>query len=490
MDLNFLKLFSVSLLFPARQLALVTPCLLMLAFAGCGRGEAPQQNAVQAIAAAERELEEQAAAAARPASRSDEEQAATQVASKEKPKTQSLLTARKGFTTELIPSSYEADDEAPVPPASANLRLVQYRSPAGKLAAYVSPDPEDGERHPAVLWAHGGFGGIGSWFWEEASPQDDQTASAFREAGIVMMLPSWRGENDNDGSFELFFGEIDDLLAAREYLAGLPYVDPERIYLAGHSTGGTLALLAATASHQFRAVFSFGGAPDMEVVLANGGYGNTPFDPESKQEVRLRSAIHFVNAIESPTFYFEGEASNYCRDARRMEAKGKRAGAPFTACIIEGADHFNILAPLTKFLAKEILADRDEVCQISITNERANQVYQQATRDYLKRRAIAVAELPIIDLTPAALNQVEAIIESQSLDPATTFLMADLTDGGWNIEFIDADDFDSDTQQKRQQGKLTIVVPQRSVPRTRGYQIDFVDQGGQAGFVFLDQYEE
>lgn len=32
----------------------------------------------------------------------------------------------------------------------------------------------------------------------------------------------------------MFYGEIEDLEEARKYVASLPYVDPNRIYLVGH----------------------------------------------------------------------------------------------------------------------------------------------------------------------------------------------------------------------------------------------------------------
>ena len=50
-------------------------------------------------------------------------------------------------------------------------------------------------------------------------------------------------KNNNPGKFEMFYGEIEDLEEARKYVASLPYVDPNRIYLVGHSTGGTKAVL-------------------------------------------------------------------------------------------------------------------------------------------------------------------------------------------------------------------------------------------------------
>src|SRR5438105_7148897 len=75
-----------------------------------------------------------------------------------------LLTARRGFETKPIPNSYESDGPADVPPA-ALLNVVRYKSPAGDLIAYLTPDPKDGKKRPAVLWAHGGFGGIGKFLF-------------------------------------------------------------------------------------------------------------------------------------------------------------------------------------------------------------------------------------------------------------------------------------------------------------------------------------
>jgi dipeptidyl aminopeptidase/acylaminoacyl peptidase len=282
---------------------------------------------------------------------------------------QDLLTARQGFQTRLIANSFAPAGPADTPPPGV-FRLVRYPSSAGKLVAYVTPDPRDGRQHPAVLWAHGGFGGIGDFLWKPAPVANDQSARAFREAGLVLMCPSWRGENDNPGRFELFFGEVDDLLAARDYLAALPYVDPDRIYLAGHSTGGTLTLLAAVSTDKFRAAFSFGGAPDLETVLEDGkGYGNTPFDYRSPKESRLRSAIHFVKAIRRPTFYLEGGDSAYIGDATRMLQTARKAGVPFRAFPVDGANHFNILDPLTRLLARKITQDSGPACNVRLTDD-------------------------------------------------------------------------------------------------------------------------
>ena len=269
-----------------------------------------------------------------------------------------LLEARAGFST--AGRSIPWDQGAAPRPPKRELRLISYEAPSGPHVAYITPDPGDGRKHPAVLWAHSGFGGIDAWFWEAADPANDQSARAFRDRGLVLMIPSWRGENDNAGQFELFFGEVDDLLAARDHLARLPFVDPERIYLAGHSPGGTLVLLAAEATDKFRAAFSIGGAPDMQAVVAGGGYGNTPYDPADVRESWMRSPSHHVGAIRQPTYWFEGKLTEtYLWDAEVMRRLAVDQGVPLHVHVIEGRDHFSILAPLTEVLASAIAADED-----------------------------------------------------------------------------------------------------------------------------------
>src|SRR5512133_1706977 len=212
----------------------------------------------------------------------------------------SLTEARRGFKTTVL--RQDAPKE-PVPePPPRLFRIVRYDSSVGKMAAYLTPDPHDGKKHPAIIWITGGDCNTIGEMWEEAPASNDQTASAFRKAGIMMMFPSLRGGNDNPGVREGFFGEVDDVLAAADFLSGQPYVDPDRIYLGGHSTGGTLVLLVAECSDRFRAVFSFGPVEDVS------GYGPEykPFDSSSRRELQLRAPIRWLHCIKSPVFVFEG----------------------------------------------------------------------------------------------------------------------------------------------------------------------------------------
>jgi acetyl esterase/lipase len=271
-----------------------------------------------------------------------------------------LLERRKGFVTKLV--SQERDGTPPEVPPPSLLRLVRYRSPAGELATYLSPPPKNPGRLPAMLWIVGGFdNGIGNSAWRPADPANDQSARAFREAGLVLMQPSFRGGNDNPGFRENFYGEVDDVLAAAEYLSKLECVDPKRIYLGGHSTGGTMALLVAAATDRFRAVFAFG--PVASVL--NYGEKSLAFDVGNPKEAELRSPIAMLDAIATPTFVIEGTNTPSNMDVL-TGFESARGGAPVHLLPVAGADHFSILAPATRLLAAKIRDDRGSGISLTV----------------------------------------------------------------------------------------------------------------------------
>jgi dipeptidyl aminopeptidase/acylaminoacyl peptidase len=109
------------------------------------------------------------------------------------------------------------------------------------------------------------------------------------------------------------------VIAAAKHLATLPWIDPARIYLGGHSTGGTLVLLTAALSDQFRAVFSFG------PVHNPSSYG-PPYFPKtaSALEIKLRSPMDWLDNISSPTFVIEGADDGNWDAIKSMQPKDLR----------------------------------------------------------------------------------------------------------------------------------------------------------------------
>lgn len=274
---------------------------------------------------------------------------------------QSFAEAHDAFQTTLAKEESD-DDEIPAPPEGF-FDLIKYPSKVGDLAAYVSSDPGDGQKHPLIIWVVGGWGnGIDDFPWCYPEWDNDQTGSAFWQAGVLMMYPSFRGGCGNPGNYETLFGEVDDIASAYEYAASLPYVDADRIYLGGHSTGGTRALLASEYTDRFRAVFAFGAVDKIE-------YHNNSqftFDTDNKEEYKMRSPIYWLDSVKSPTFLIEGSDGNSA-NLKKIERTSNNEN--IHCYVMEGADHFSVLAPLTRVVAQKILADTGTEPNISITQE-------------------------------------------------------------------------------------------------------------------------
>lgn len=257
-----------------------------------------------------------------------------------------LAEARRGFATRLG-DPQPPGEAAPEPPGV--FRLIKYPSPVGDLSAYLTPDPGDGRRRPAIVWITGGDCNSIGEVWEPASREDDQTASAYRRAGMVMMFPSLRGGNDNPGRREGFLGEVDDVLAAAAYLAAQPHVDPARIYLGGHSTGGTLALLVAEVSDRFRAAFAFGPVGDVR------GYGGrfVYHRPGDDRESLLRSPGYWLDSVRAPVYVIEGSGGNI-QALRSMQGACKNPRVRFLT--VPGVDHFGVLSGANEAIAAKLAA--------------------------------------------------------------------------------------------------------------------------------------
>jgi len=266
-----------------------------------------------------------------------------------------LSDARKGFKTVLINNAgYKGPVEKP--PVTFG-RIVIYPTEIGNMAAYLSNIPDDGKSHPAMIWVAGGFGNDISDVWTKQNEDNDQSASVIKEAGIIMMYPSQRGGNENPGNDESCFGEINDIISAAKFLAKQKGIDPKRIYLGGHSTGGTKVLLVAECSNIFRAVFSLGPVTDVR----NYGESNLNYKSDNVKESELRAPIRWLSSIQTPVFVFEGtERTSNIDEMNKMKDVALQEQNSFIHFYgIKGKDHFSVIQPVSKIIAQEILKDNN-----------------------------------------------------------------------------------------------------------------------------------
>jgi dipeptidyl aminopeptidase/acylaminoacyl peptidase len=216
--------------------------------------------------------------------------------------------------------------------APKDVAVVEYPSGDLRLKAWVNRPAKVDGKQPAVLFLHGGWA-FGADDWEMAEP--------FRDAGFVVMAPLLRGENGQPGNFTMFYDEVDDVLAAADALAKIPGVDPARIYLSGHSAGGTLTMLAAMASDRFRAAASLSGSADRIAFVRSGFQKVTPFDQHEIREFQVRSAVAYATSFKCPTrLYYGKDESYFDGETRRTAGLAKRKGLDVEAVQVPG-DHMS-----------------------------------------------------------------------------------------------------------------------------------------------------
>lgn len=249
---------------------------------------------------------------------------------------------------------FEEPDEPhdPPTPPEGMFDLVRYPAPLGENLAFVTPPRE--ERGPAILWVIGGLRfGLEDTPWTYTDDSNQQSARAFREAGITTMFASLRGRTGNPGRPECFFGEVDDLIAAGEWLAARPDVDLERLFIGGHSGGGTMALLVVESTDLFAGAIVLGPVGDTRVL---GERGCLP-PGTSGVEAQVRAPIEWVSQIRVPTLIIEGTGGGGGRDLPLFEQE--RGDAPVRVLASPIDDHFSLIAPVTRAAAARIVDGRD-----------------------------------------------------------------------------------------------------------------------------------
>jgi dienelactone hydrolase len=253
---------------------------------------------------------------------------------------------RRRFRTKLLRKGPAPQEWQPYQ-VPADISEVEFTSGKLRLKAWINRPRGPGPKRPAVLFLHGGFA---------FGPPDWKMAQPYRDAGYVVMVPLLRSENGQPGSFSMFYDEVDDVLAAAEFLRKQPSVDTTRIYVAGHSAGGTMALLAALASKLFRAAAAFDGSPDQQLLFGATGSARrswipreVTFDHNDLRELQVRSPLAYARSFKCPTrLYYSTEAMSLYQGASiRTAATAKGHGLDVEAIKMEGT-HFSHVASAMK----------------------------------------------------------------------------------------------------------------------------------------------
>lgn len=176
------------------------------------------------------------------------------------------------------------------------------------------PNFDRARKYPALMLIHGGPQGEWGESWTYR-----WNAQVFASAGYVVVMPNPRG---SIGYGQKFTDEInqdwggkpyDDLMAATDYVAKLPYVDASRIAAAGASYGGYMIDWILGHTNRFKCLVSHDGVFDLreeaqateELWFPMWEFGGMPWDnPEVYDKW---SPSHFVKEFQTPTLVVHGE---------------------------------------------------------------------------------------------------------------------------------------------------------------------------------------
>lgn len=217
----------------------------------------------------------------------------------------------------------------------AEVQVLTYESDGRKLLAWLAL-PQRKPPYPAILFAHGGMA-LGAEDVEQAKP--------FIKNGYAVFFPTWRGENGNPGDFEMCFGEVDDAVAAIDYLASRKDIDKNNIFGVGHSIGGTVIMLAAELTPKLRKVAACGGFPDM--AAAGKAYDLAPFDDQNVGERELRSPALHISDLQCPMLLLYGSSDRgdqfFFDQAQKLAPEAEKLHKTVQVEMLPNTDHLSAM---------------------------------------------------------------------------------------------------------------------------------------------------
>jgi len=126
---------------------------------------------------------------------------------------------------------------------------------------------------------------------------------------------------------------------AAAYLRKQFFVDPHQLFVAGHSTGGTLTMLAAMTFAHFRAAASFSGSPDAvgytRHAVAIGA--DVPFNYKDPMELQLRSARVYAASFKCPVrIYYGADETHFALSSQPTAKLAREHGLDVQAIAVDG----------------------------------------------------------------------------------------------------------------------------------------------------------
>jgi len=230
--------------------------------------------------------------------------------------------------------------------------LVHYPSKDGKWTisafVYMPYNLPHNPEHPAIVYVHGG-----------PTAQTMNTFNRFVQymanQGYIVIAPNYRGstgygkEFQQANLFDMGGGDLQDVLAAADWIKQTGYVDPKKLILMGGSYGGYLTMMGVTKAPEVWAagvpivpfVNWFTEIQNEDPVLQQSDLA-TMGDPEKNKALyEDRSPINFVDQIKAPLYLLAGGNDPRCpkTEAQQVVDAVKKRGGVVEYKVYESEGH-------------------------------------------------------------------------------------------------------------------------------------------------------
>lgn len=218
--------------------------------------------------------------------------------------------------------------------------LVHYPSRDGKYTIsawlYVTRNMQRNGQNAAIVYVHGGPA-------SQSMNSFNRFIQHIVNQGYMVIAPNYRGSTgygkdfQNANLFDMGGGDLQDVLAAADFLMATGYPDKKKLIVMGGSYGGYLSMMAVTkAPDQWAAgvpivpfVNWFTEIENEDPILQQSDLA-TMGDPKQKPDFfRERSPIFFVDQVEAPLMLLAGGNDPRCpkeETVQVVDAIKKRGG--------------------------------------------------------------------------------------------------------------------------------------------------------------------
>jgi dipeptidyl aminopeptidase/acylaminoacyl peptidase len=230
--------------------------------------------------------------------------------------------------------------------------LVHYPSRDGKFQisafVYVPHNAPRDHTHPAIVYVHGG-------------PQS-QTVNSFNRIvqylanqGYLVIAPNYRGSTGygkefmDANRFDMGGGDLQDTLAAADWVQQTGYVDPKKLVIMGGSYGGYMSMMALTKAPEVWAagvsivpfVNWFTEVQNEDPLLHEYDLATMGDPVRNKALWEDRSPINFVDRIKAPVLLLAGGNDPRCpkSEAQQVADAIKKRGGTAELKIYDNEGH-------------------------------------------------------------------------------------------------------------------------------------------------------